>query len=179
MASTSGTSVLPTAIARRPEASNMAVTMVVTVVLPSVPVTATTGRSSHAAARSNSLSTGTPARSAIENAAWRSGTPGLGSSASTEPTSSASSASVGASIRSTAANSAALRAAGEGWSSTTTTAPPRAHERSGHGPSGDPEPEDEGPPGHGDDERIDEGVLDRGPGGGPAQSSTPSRTKSA
>ncbi len=58
MASTSGTSVLPTARARRPDAFIMSVTMVVTVVLPSVPVTASTGRSSQAAARSNSLSTG-------------------------------------------------------------------------------------------------------------------------
>ena len=61
MASTKGTSVLPTASARRPDAFIMSVTIVVTVVLPSVPVTARIGRSSQTAARSNSLSTGTPA----------------------------------------------------------------------------------------------------------------------
>ena len=70
MAATKGSSVLPTATACRPPASNIERTSSVTVVLPSVPVIATSGRSSQRVARSNSDSTGTPASRATAKIGW-------------------------------------------------------------------------------------------------------------
>ena len=63
MALTSGRSLFPAATAPVLGAS-AAATRVVTVVLPLVPVTATTGRSSQAADRSNSLRIAVPAPAA-------------------------------------------------------------------------------------------------------------------
>ncbi len=57
--------------ARTPDASSIAATSVVTVVLPFVPVTATIGTRARSAARSISLRTGTPARRAAEIIAMR------------------------------------------------------------------------------------------------------------
>ena len=56
----------------------MSRTSVVTVVLPSVPVMASTGRSSHQPARSNSERIGTPASAAAPKTRWRAGRPGAG-----------------------------------------------------------------------------------------------------
>ena len=85
---TSGTSVLPHAIARRTGRPSMAVTSVVTVVLPSVPVTASIGRGRSGRVlplvpRSISLRTGTPASRRRGITGWCSGTPGLGTTTST------------------------------------------------------------------------------------------------
>ena len=70
MAATRGRSLLPASTHGIPPARNMAVTIVVTVVLPSVPVMAAMGRSSQAAARSNSVNTGVADSATMANTGW-------------------------------------------------------------------------------------------------------------
>ena len=142
MASTSGVSVLPHATARRPDATSISVTMVVTVVLPSVPVMATIGRSSQRAARSNSDSTGTPARSAATKAGWRSGTPGLGRSASAPASTVARSCSLSPSSTSTPSDAAAAPDLVGGMVVDDRDGDAVGLQGLHHGPAGDPEAED-------------------------------------
>ncbi len=69
----------PAATAVRPDSTTMAANRVVTVVLPLVPVTATSsvaGDDRHAS--STSLNTGTPAEAAASCTGWWGPTPGLG-----------------------------------------------------------------------------------------------------
>ncbi|CAB4564815.1 unannotated protein [freshwater metagenome] len=125
IASTKGVSVLPQAIDRTPEARSIAVTMVVTVVFPSVPVMATIGRESHRSARSNSDSIATPSALASPKIGWDSGIPGLGTTRSHPETRRVSSCGEGDSTSSTPIDAASARIASVGCSSTATTETPR------------------------------------------------------
>ena len=78
IALTKGIAVLPTASARMPAARQSAAVNSVTVVLPFVPVMASSGRLSHQRARSNSLRIGVPSCSAAPITSWESPSPGLG-----------------------------------------------------------------------------------------------------
>ena len=66
----------PTAGARRPACSSIALTSVVTVDLPFVPLTTTTGTVAASTARSRSPRTATPAARAATIAGWSGRTPG-------------------------------------------------------------------------------------------------------
>ena len=75
--SSSGRPMLPAATARTPDASSIAVMSVVTVLLPFVPVTATTGTRAASIPRSITPGNGTR-RARAANAGWLGRTPGLG-----------------------------------------------------------------------------------------------------
>ena len=149
MASTSGTSVLPAATARRPLASSMAVASRVVVVLPSVPVTATIGRGRRhgpAPTRRPGRTRCAPARRRRRPPRTAGGArarPGLGAPARRRPTSAASVAPVGASTRSTP-SSAAARGVAVGDPVVGHRDPPAAgHQRPGGGLAGDGQAVDE------------------------------------
>ena len=145
IAATSGTSVLPTATARRPPASSIARASSVTVVLPSVPVTATTrpvvppGRQVELRQHGHAAP-----RRAASNTGWWSGTPGLGTTAPTSSTSARSAVVVGRlDERHARAPRRAARPASVGRSSTDDRALAVGDERPQHGLAGDAEPEHE------------------------------------
>ncbi len=116
---------LPATIVRRPLARSMPSTSTVTVVFPSVPVTATIGRVDQRAASSNSLHTGVPAARAAWMAGCPSGTPGLGTTTPVAATSGSTAASSSTVTPRRASVAAASRLAGEGRSSTAVTSHPR------------------------------------------------------
>ncbi len=74
---------LPAATVRTPDASSIAAIIVVTVVFPFVPVTATIGTRARSAARSISLRTAMPRACAAAMAGWSARTSGLGTTRST------------------------------------------------------------------------------------------------
>src|SRR4051794_34271962 len=74
-ASTNGRPMLPAATARFPDSTSIAATNVVTVVLPLVPVMATIGIVARRAASSISLTSSTPAESAMAYTGCDTGTP--------------------------------------------------------------------------------------------------------
>ena len=122
----------------------MSRTRVVTVVLPSVPVMASSGRSSHHVARSNSDSTGTPAAPASANTGWRAGQPRGRQHGVGRATSAASSVDGRCLDRTSPRSSAAARAAGPGASSAATTPWPRAISARATAAPVTPEPDHQG-----------------------------------
>ena len=116
----------------------MAVTIIVTVVLPFVPVMATSGRSSQRPARSSSLTTGTPSSAATAKAVWSSGRPGVGTTSAAPDSSSRSAVASGAPANATPSSRGErpllLGGAVVGGTHGDPSAPQRGHDGTAHHP---------------------------------------------